>query len=63
MSYSYLINLSGKTLERYMLKLRAVGLEDCPYKLPADKWTDDPTKWPDVQFGDVFNYLIDTPGL
>jgi len=26
-------------------------------------WKDDPTKWPNLQFGDIYNFLIYTTGL
>ena len=27
-----------------------------------NSWGDSPTLWPDVKFGDIYTYLIDTPG-
>lgn len=33
-----------------------------PYKLPADSWVDDITRWPPIEFGHVYVYLVDTPG-
>ena len=32
------------------------------YALPATAWSDDITKWSDVKFGDIYNYLIDSKG-
>lgn len=33
-----------------------------PYTIKEDKWTDDAKKWPNLEYGDIYNYLIDTPG-
>ena len=62
MSYNYSDLLSPKAKSRYKQKLAAAGLADCPYRLPAGVWEDDPTSWPDLHYADLFNYLIHTPG-
>ena len=62
MSFEYQENLSKSAGERYNLKLEASSLVQCPYKYPAGDWKNDPTKWPNLQWPDVFTYLIDTPG-
>jgi hypothetical protein len=50
---------------RYTEKLqydrRTRDLPD-PYALQGG-WCDDPSLWPDLTFGDVYTYLIDTPGI
>ena len=33
-----------------------------PYSLSTD-WRDSPSTWPDLTFGDIFIYLIDTPSM
>ena len=33
-----------------------------PYKLPEDKWVDDVSKWPPVEYPDLYTYLIEAPG-
>ena len=33
------------------------------YAIPDELWLDDPSKWPEIQFGDIYTYLIDTPGI
>jgi hypothetical protein len=63
MSLDYIDNLEGLSRGRYDEKLRAAGLPHCPYRLPADKWVNDPSKWPDVTFPDVYFYLVFTPGM
>ena len=49
---------------RYLDKLKyAKGTKQLPdpYQL-REGWTDSPRTWPDVTFGDIFMYLIETPG-
>ena len=48
---------------RYVAKLEAAELKECPYKLPADCWVDDQTEWPKVEWPDVYEDLINSPGL
>ena len=38
-----------------------MGIAQCPYKIRADAWIVDPTKWPQLQYADLFNYLIESP--
>ena len=33
-----------------------------PYEIEEDEWIDDVTLWPPVDFGDIYTYLVDTPG-
>jgi hypothetical protein len=33
-----------------------------PYKLVTN-WVNDMTVWPDVTFGDIYAYLIESPGI
>ena len=63
MSYEYLDNLDAEAKERYRKKIELVGLNICPYKMPADAWKNNPTEWPDVEYPDVYDYLINTPGM
>ena len=62
MSYGYNKTLDSVSYGRYWQKLKTLGLDECPYDLPADSWKNDPTKWPEVQYPDIYSYLIDTPG-
>lgn len=61
MSYNYQESLNGEGLSRYQCKLNLISFKECPYKLPAGVWQNNPCKWPDVQWGDVYSYLIDSP--
>ena len=63
MSYEYSEKLNSVARERYLAKLQAAGLESCPYKEEAGRWINDPTKWPDVQYPDIYCYLVETPGI
>ena len=62
MSYDYHYNLGNDAKVRYEQKLALVGLDQCPYKLPSDVWVEDPTKWPELEYPDLYNYLVNTPG-
>ena len=33
-----------------------------PYEIPASKWIDDISLWPPVAYGDIYEYLVNTPG-
>ena len=32
------------------------------YEIEEHDWIDDVTLWPPVDFGDIYTYLVDTPG-
>ena len=34
----------------------------CPYRIPNERWKDNLSLWPPVEFGQICTYLIDTPG-
>lgn len=40
------------------------GTEDLPdpYGIPEDMWLEDITKWPHLEFGDLYTYLIESKG-
>ena len=63
-TYNYR-NLEGPERKRYLKKLGDLGIEDCPYELPADVWNNDPTCWPCLEYPEVYEYLINnnTPGV
>ena len=48
--------------ERYLQKLRLLGLhvKDDPYT-NLDKFVDDMTLWPPVEFGHIFCYFVERP--
>lgn len=66
---NYLKTLSSEDLNRFNEKLKiAVGGEkisiDNPYEVWNDEeyWSEAPTSWPNIEFGDIWNYLIESPG-
>lgn len=62
MSSDYISNLPPESQTRYKRKLALCGLSDCPYRLPANIWKNNPMEWPTVEFGNLYIYLIETPG-
>ena len=50
-------------MARYYKKLKDADLDCCPYQFPSDSWKNDPTKWPDLDFPDIYVYLIEAPGV
>ena len=62
-SYNYFNQLSYIAQKRYLTKLNIDGciIED-PYSIEESLWSEDMTKWPDLQFGDIYTYLINTKG-
>ena len=61
---NYIDSLSFSTRKRYLGKLKIGGqvLND-PYSMDEDCWCDDMTKWPELLFGDIYTYSINTKGL
>ncbi len=62
MACNYYESLPVEAKARYRKKLDVIGIKECPYQLAAGYWTDDPTKWPDLQWPDIVGYMIDQPG-
>ena len=58
---AYVASLDYEARKRYLGKLKADSLPDS-YSIPAGSWSDDVTKWPSIDFGDVYSYLIETTG-
>ena len=53
---------------RYQLKLEVLyhskdpGVTVDPYQIGSEEWKDDVTLWPPVEFGQIYTYLVETPG-
>lgn len=60
---SYLSSLNYTAKKRYLEKLKKGGfnLED-PFSIQDEKWSEDLSQWPELEFGDIYGYLIDTKG-
>ena len=55
--------LDAEAKKRYKGKLEMIGMIKCPYLLPGDVCANDPTKWPALEYPEVYSYLIETPGV
>lgn len=61
---SYFESLDYVSQKRYVEKLKVGGIEiPDPYSIADSLWVDNTAKWPDVEFGDIYTYLIDTKGM
>ena len=59
-------NLAIPEKERYLRRLEVLygnssSVVD-PYEIPEERWSDDISLWPPVEFGDMYSYLVETPG-
>ena len=59
MSFDYYEGLDCTSKARYDQKIKLIGLNECPYKLQAGCWKNDPTNWPTIEYGDIHNFLIE----
>ena len=58
-------NLSKTTKRPYEEKLNDIGVEGVEKSDPflvSSQWVDDVSNWPEVEFGQIYVYLIDSPG-
>ena len=64
MSSSYFESLDYGSAKRYAekLKMREIEIPDL-YCIADNLWVDNPAKWPNVEFGNIYIYLIDTKGM
>ena len=61
----YFKNLSKTTKRRYEEKIKDIGVENVEKGDPfliSSEWVDDFSKWPEVEFGQIYVYVIDLPG-
>ena len=59
--YQATLDLEAKKQYQEKLKLESEELAD-PYALSENEWCDDITKWPSVEHGDIYNYLMESKG-
>ena len=61
----YLQSLDHISRKRYLQRLKVLGLaEDDPYlETKLERFTDQMTAWPQVEFGHIFGYFIKRPGV
>ena len=58
----YMGQLDYKVKMRYYCTLEIDGEKFPDLYSIKDEWIDDPEKQPDLEYGDIYNYLTDTPG-
>ena len=62
----YVLELDSVSRERYESKLTLFNggfkIPD-PYSITESEWSLDMTKWPPVEYADLYNYFINTPGI
>ena len=55
---SYAQSLSSVDSNAYFNKLSSISLSECPFDIKA--FVDDPKKWPEVGYGDIYAYFVDS---
>ena len=63
MNADYFSSVKANSKPRYRQKLDFVGLKDCPYCLPANIWCDNPVQWPEIEYPNIYDYVINTPRM
>lgn len=60
---SYFSSLSYNAKKRYLEKFNKSGfnLKD-PFSIENGQWSENLSQWPELKFGDIYGYLIDTEG-
>ena len=61
--YTYFEELDAVSKVRYKKKLSVLNIPECPYRFPEGVWENNPTKWPDLEWGDLYSYLVESPGI
>ena len=56
-------DISGEAKARYHKKLKYVDLDCCTNQILSDAWKEDSTKWLEIEFTDIYIYLIETPDV
>ena len=56
-------SISWDARKRYLQKLRigGIGLPD-PFGIDKGLWSEDVKRWPTMEFGDLYSYLVNTEG-
>ena len=57
----YYQELSKEAKRRYNEKLDMLHLKADPYTFSREEWSSDISFWPEVEYPDIYNYLINTP--
>ena len=62
----YVASLDYTAKKRYLEKLKIDGSHESlkdPYLISESQWTEDMRKWPEIHYGDLYSYLINTKGI
>ena len=43
--------------------METVKLKECPHRLPANMQKDNPVLCPELEYPEIYDYLINTPGV
>ena len=57
-------SMNPENRQQYLSKLKTTSGSEIlpdPYVLEDSFWSEDETKWPPMQYADLYNYLISTP--
>ena len=61
---SYFFSLKFAERKRYLEKLKIDGHElGDPFAMEGEQWSEDLTMWPELEFGDLYTYLIESKGV
>ena len=61
---SYFSSLEYAAKKRYLEKLTIDSLQlDDPLAIDESQWSKDLSQWPELEFGDIYTYLIETKGV
>ena len=60
----YVASLDYTAKKRYVVKLKVDDseLKDL-YSIAESQWKEDMKEWPEIHYGDLYKYLIDTKGI
>ena len=50
-------DIGGEAKARYYKKLEDIDLNCCQYQIHSDPWKNDTTKWPDIEFPDIYMFI------
>ena len=64
MASTYCVPSSDRNSYQRKIEILSQGGETIcdPYKVPQENLIDDITLWPEVEFSQIYTYLVETPG-